>query len=500
MYINKNKYALFRITDSERKNLERLVFQRHPTREWGTFFRFGYRRTSWGASISFVDAVAPGAGDLDRSSGIVSFRPRYISRALDVLANGPLGAGFIHSHPRGQGAYPSPSDDDMDEYFADLFKPYGNSRPYCSLIINQDDDGTLAISGRVYDCEWIPVRALMCPAFPYLRVTDESVHFRATPEVDDKPQATAAGSVTARLDQLFGTFAAKTLSDSTVGVVGCSGTGSPAVECLARARVGRLVIVDPKLFSPPKLERMHGSVFSDTMTDPPLEKVRIMRRMILEINPAAEITAIRGNILDDMVTNELLRCDVILGCTDTHHGRAALSDLAARFLVPSIDVGVLLDGGKGKVTAQLVEVTKYAPGLPCAFCSRCVETWPIAVECMSAEERTQRKEAAALAKARGEDGLAYWGGEPPELPTVGYLTTTAGALTAGYAINFLAGTGDMPHSRLQFDVGSRHFGFVDVNREFRLSCSCRSVIGHGDQANPSISRPHHWPPPQRFQE
>ncbi len=222
-------------------------------------------------------------------------------------------------------------------------------------------------------------------------------------------------------------------------------------------------------------------------------KVELMAEMIWEINPLAKITVFVGNILDDEVTNELLRCDLLLGCTDTHHGRAALSDLATRFLLPAIDVGVMLEGRDGKVTAQLVEITHYAPELPCAFCSGCVSTWPLTVECMTEEERAQRKEAAAEAVKRGEDGTAYWGGDIPQLPTVGYLTTNAGSLAAGYAINWLAGTSDLPHSRFQFDIGQPEFGFAVINRKRSSTCACGKIIGHSDQGDTAISKPSHWP-------
>lgn len=106
-----------------------------------------------------------------------------------------------------------------------------------------------------------------------------------------------------------------------------------------------------------------------------------------------------------------------------------------RYLVPAIDVDVMPEGRDGNVTAQLVEVTHYSPELPCAFCSDCVSTWPITVECMTDDEQKQRKEAAAEAAKGGEDGTLYWGGDLAQLPTVGYLTTNAGSLAAGYAIN-----------------------------------------------------------------
>ncbi len=495
--LDASRSCLFRITEPERKKLENLLFQRHPRREWGTFFRFGYRRTPWGLALSYVDSLPPLPGDLDRQSGFVSFRPQYISRATRELERSSLGLGFIHSHPLGWGVSPSPSDDDMDGYYADLFGPFGGGRPYCSLILNRSSDGALVFSGRAFDSgKWLPVTEFITPTFPYLRLWN-----RASAKLPMPSLATTAEvveSVTARLELLYGSGAAERLRASRVAVIGCSGTGSPAIECLARAQVGEFVLVDYQPFGPSNLERMHGSSFAHTRQQPLPFKVALMGQMIWEINPTARIQAWVGNILDGAVMDELLHCDLLLGCTDTHHGRAALGDLATRFLVPSIDVGVLPEGKNGKITAELVDVTQYSPELPCPFCSGCVCTWPLTVECMSEDEKRQRNEAAAEAARRGEDARLYWSGGPPQLPTVGHLTTNAGSLIAGYAIKWLAGVADVPHSRFQFDLCSPEFGFKVVNRKRSNGCACGTAVGHGDQADASITRPNHWPPPSRL--
>ena len=488
--------CLFRITEPERKKFEKLLFQRHPEREWGSFFRFGYRRTAWGLAVTFVSAMPPLPGDLNRQSSIVSFRSQYISRALKELEGTPFGIGIAHSHPHGWGVSPSSSDDDMDGYFADLFEPYGNSRPYCSLILNRRDNEELVFSGRAFDSgKWFPVSEFITPTFPYDRLQNDEIEI-PKPNISDSD--CAEESVTARLEQLYGKSAARKLPESRVGIIGCSGTGSPAIECLARAGVGEFVIVDYQRFDRSNLERIHGSRFAHTQRNPLPYKIELMAEMIWEINPSARITAFVGNILDEEVLGELLRCDLLLGCTDTHHGRAALGDIAARYFVPAIDVGVMPEGRDGKVTAQLVEITQYAPELPCAFCSNCVSTWPITVECMTDDERKQRKDAAAEAAKRGEDGTIYWGGDLAQLPTVGYLTTNAGSLAAGYAINWLAGTSDLPHSRFQYDLGQPEFGFKIINRKRTASCTCGKIIGHGDQADAAITKPSHWPRPLKL--
>jgi len=87
-------------------------------------------------------------------------------------------------------------------------------------------------------------------------------------------------SVTARLEQLYGKSAARKLRESRVGIIGCSGTGSPAIECLARAGVGEFVIVDYQRFGRSNLERIHGSRFAHTQRNPLPYKVELMAEMI----------------------------------------------------------------------------------------------------------------------------------------------------------------------------------------------------------------------------
>jgi hypothetical protein len=81
---------------------------------------------------------------------------------------------------------------------------------------------------------------------------------------------------------------------------------------------------------------------------------------------------------------------------------------------------------------------------------------------------------------------------------VGHLTTNAGSLAAGYAINWLAGTSDLPHSRFQYDLGQPEFGFKIINRKRTASCTCGKIIGHGDQADAAITKPSHWPRPLKL--
>lgn len=483
--------ALFRIAEGARRELEKLVFSRHPAREWGAFFQFGYRKTTWGVAISYVMPIPPMAGDLDRQSSIVSFRPDYIDRAVDRLQASSLGMGVIHSHPLGIGVVPSPLDDDMDCHFAaEMFGAFAPDRPYVSLIVNRDEAGGLQFSGRAFlDGEWLPVTTLFSAGDELLRIENDLLPARSV-------ESEASRAILARWISMVGDATYDGFRRATIGVIGCSGTGSPAVEMFARAQVGGLVLIDPKRASLSNLERLHGTVLADLANDTPPYKVEAMARMIRDVNPDAELTLIVGSSMDPLAIDELLRCDLILVCTDSVHGRVHAGDLASRFLVPCVDVGVLPVPRAGKLATQLVEFMKLTPDGPCPFCRQRVDQEVLHRELLSPEAKELAIKEHAEALRRGESGDAYWRGELPQLPSVGYLTTAAGALAAGYALNWLLGTASMPHDHFQMDVGAPGFGFVPIDSEVEDGCSCLAHRGHGDQGDASVTMPSHFTPAQ----
>lgn len=488
--VEDERAAVVRIRTADRLLLEKHVFQRYPHREWGTFFRFGWARTPWGLAISYADGLWPEAGDLDRQTGMTTFRDQYTRRALQAAAGKDrLAVGVVHSHPESYLTTPSWLDDDMDEYFSREFASYSNGAPYCSLILERNDATGLSFSGRVYDRgEWLPVRDLFTVGSERLERQTSALL-----EADERP-GRAEPETTLRLQSLMGTASARRLRAATVAVIGCSGTGSPAIEVLARAGVGRFVLVDPERLSPSNLERMHGAFHRHlSLTSLPY-KVDLMREMIAEINPEARVTTFAGNVLHENVFHELLRCDLILGCVDSYHGRVALSDLAAHYLVPSLDVGLGMAGQDGRLTEQVVDITQFGPDLPCAYCRERVDSAALAQELMTDEERAHRMAEAERAAERGDDPDQYWRRRPRQLHTVGYLTTTAGAMTAGYAQGWLTGTFVPPHPSFQFDIGRERLGCVAPPQGRTPTCHCNAHVGWGDSARTyrNVVLPQHW--------
>ena len=486
------RYCVLRITQNDRDRLERHLYQRYPDREWGTFFRFGFHRAPWGVALTYVDSLWPQRGELNAESCITTFESEYTLRAFRAAERKDIAIGVAHSHPSGGNTFPSELDDDMDRYFAEELSAYSGGLPYCSLILQRSGDTGFTFTGRVYDRgEWLPVRELLTVGDTLTRDVAEDQSWLLA--LQSGTQSSDRESTTARLASVFGVRAQRRLTTATVGVVGCSGTGSPAIHVLARAGVGKFVLIDPERLSRSNLERVHGTTHHDLCGEPPF-KVDVMGRMIEAINPSAEVQALKVNALDDRALDELVRCDLVLGCVDTQHARVFLSDLAKHYLLPSIDVGVLMEGDGGHITSQLGEISQYTPALPCALCSGRVDALTLSREFMLPDEREQRIVAARQAADRGDNAQQYWAGDSPQLHTVGYLTTMLGSLAAGYAEGWLTGAFGMPHSWMQFDVGQQRFGFVAMPRAKRAECSCRDHVGWADQAAAfrNVAIPDHW--------
>jgi molybdopterin/thiamine biosynthesis adenylyltransferase len=429
-------------------------------------------------SLTIVDLILPKAGDLDRSSGIVEFRTQYIARAKDIAEASQLGLGVAHSHPKGCSTAPSWLDNDMDRYFAEFLKPFLPDRPYASLIFEKGTDGTLSWSGRAFNSRgWVPVSDLLVTSDQKLtRLRNQLLS-----EAVDKSPAILRSPSTARANELFGEVASERIRGACVGVIGASGTGSPAIEILARAGVGEIIVVDPKRLDFPNQERVHGSCAADYRLEPLPWKVDVAERHVQAIAPATKITKIVGNILENRVLDELLRCDVLLGCSDTHHSRAAYSYLANHYYLPVLDMGVRMHASEGKLRVQAAEIIAYWPGGPCPYCDERIDWREVSQELARPEEAAERQKQAEEARADGFDGDQYWR-DSSRLLTVGYLTTAVGSLAAGYTLHWLTGTAEMPASRFQIDVGFPNLGFVSPPRKIKPGCVCRSKFGWSDQA------------------
>lgn len=474
---------VLRVASPEFEELQSLIFRRYPNLEWATFARFGWRDVGDALVVTLASIDPPKNGDLDEKVGHVAFDEQYTLRTALAAEKHVLAVGVIHSHPENCAPKPSPIDDDMDSYYSQYFADFAPNRPYVSLIFSIVAK-QLVISGRIFwGGKWLPLE----------RTAAEREIVKSWPERTYKrPQSYEIDRV-ARFTSVFGEEAFSRLRARRAAIIGSGGTGSAAVEILARAGIGQLVIVDPDIVERSNLERIHGSVPEHAKKKTP--KVVVARELVHQIDPSIEVIALQGKLPQAEVIDAVVSSDIALGCTDQQHSRLALSDLAFRYLVPTIDCGVVLEGGAGTITGQVAQFVRLLAADPCVLCRNMIDPRRVAQELMSSEERAQREAAAAEAQIRGDDPDPYWQQER-QINTVGYLTSAVGAMLAGYAIGWLTRRFDPPFERLQMNFVAPFLDVTDLPQKQRSECSCAKFRGWADQASAEalVSAPAHWSP------
>ena len=173
-------------------------------------------------------------------------------------------------------------------------------------------------------------------------VPGDDLHFWIPPSGGVLP------SFAQRHTQLFGSGTTRRLREMSIAVVGCSGTGSPVIEQLARLGVGRFVLVDPDRVE----ERNLNRILNATREDAYLKrlKVEVMARAIASMGFGTEVDIIPEDLATPRAVKAVAECDVVFGCMDGVEGRHLLNRLAAFYVLPYFDIGVKLEAdGHGGV-------------------------------------------------------------------------------------------------------------------------------------------------------
>ncbi|MGI6622198.1 MAG: tRNA threonylcarbamoyladenosine dehydratase [Acetivibrionales bacterium] len=153
-----------------------------------------------------------------------------------------------------------------------------------------------------------------------------------------------------RTELLIGKQSIEKLKNSKVAVFGIGGVGTFVVEGLVRAGVGHLVLVDDDLICLTNINRqLHAT--SKTIGR---AKVEVMKERILEINPKAEVEAIKSFYLPENA-HGLIRddYDYIVDAVDTVTAKIDLAVQANKRGIPVIScmgAGNKLDPTKFEVT------------------------------------------------------------------------------------------------------------------------------------------------------
>lgn len=261
---------------------------------------------------------------------------------------GKRGWALVKIH--GHSAFPhfSSFDDIADrELFPSVHSWVEDAGPHGSAIMMEDG----RVFGRAFhaDGEETP--------FSMVNVVGDDLTFWRT----DEENETDVPEYARRVAQSFGRGTYDQLRKLKVGVVGCSGTGSPVIEQLARNCVGDLVLVDPDVVEEKNLNRILNTTMDDARTATP--KVDVAARAIAAMGLGTRVTVYQRTLFDPDVVHALADCDVLFGCMDSIDGRHLLNKLATFYCIPYFDLGVKLEAdGQGGIDQVCGTVHYLQPG------------------------------------------------------------------------------------------------------------------------------------------
>lgn len=425
--------------------LDTLCRRAEPNEE-GAFVLLGQAQTGDSLRLCVRELVPPPRSGLRlQEEGRLAPSTAWMSAMIGRAEREGLGLGFIHSHP---GDIGGPGFSGADEWMHETLVPCMlenlPGKAFASLVYHKRGlRGSAWIDDARYEFE----RVWAIGA----RLRELTGHERAHPESAEADE---------RHVKLWGAAGQARLKTLTVGVVGSGGTGSVAIDQLARLGVGTIIIADPDSLSSSNVTRVIGSTLGDVGTT----KVAVV---------GAHARRIRGTTIEELpfgiergeAIERLRLCDVLFGCTDNHASRAILNDLAYQYLIPTIDMGCRIGQLRERTDGIACEVRLLVPDAACLWCAADIDARTIY------EERLDPRERARLAREGYVQGLR----EEPSIVPVTTITASLGVL------RFL----DVVHGLLEWPDGSfiadvHRLGFMERVIARDPSCLCAERLGVAD--------------------
>ena len=197
------------------------------------------------------------------------------------------------------------------------------------------------------------------------------------------------------------------LKDATVAVIGAGGIGSPVLQYLAGAGVGRLIVIDDDVVDLSNLQRQTLFAAAEQGLSKAVQAGHAVRRA----NPLVRVQPATVRIDAGNAAELLSDADVVVDGCDNFATRLAVADAALAFRIPLVSAAV------GQFEGQLGVYRGWEAERPCYRCF--------------VGDRPDRAEASCA-----------------EAGVLGPVTGTLGSLAALEAIRAIVPFGDDPVGRL----------------------------------------------------
>ncbi|MBT1697142.1 ThiF family adenylyltransferase [Fulvivirgaceae bacterium PWU4] len=288
--------------------------------------------------------------ECDRAENHVRWRTERLFKFFELVEKHNFAIVKIHSHPTGYANFSSIDDDSDTAFFTAAFNWSETNSLHASLV--------MLPNGKMFGRVFTP----RLTSFPIDRISVAGNELCIWDNGESKLQP---DSFAQRTIQAFGEGTYAKLKKLKIGVVGCSGTGSPTIEQLVRLGVGSIFLIDPDEIEDKNLNRIINSKQKDIGRS----KVEVLAEVINNMGLGTTVRTAAENLFHSRkALCELITCDVIFGCVDSIDGRHLLSQLTNFYLIPYFDLGVrLIADKKGGVKTVVGSVNYIQPGMSSLF-------------------------------------------------------------------------------------------------------------------------------------
>lgn len=282
-----------------------------------------------------------------RKPNLVKWSTRKIIPFIEKAVKKGLGILKIHSHPTGYPEFSKVDDKSDKDLFDGVYGWMDNHEPHASAIMLPD--------GKMFGRVVTPELAFL--EIERITVIGDDLSFWNYGNKNYK-----LPEFSLRTIQTFGEGTTNILRNLKIGIIGCSGTGSPVIEQLIRLGVGKILLVDNDIVERKNLNRILNSRMQDAELR--RKKVVALKEAIERIGLGTEVTYLDNNLYDNIsVVKEVSSCDVLFGCMDSVDGRHLLNQIATFYLIPYFDLGVkIIADGLGSIESICGAIHYLQPG------------------------------------------------------------------------------------------------------------------------------------------
>ncbi|MBX9609844.1 MAG: ThiF family adenylyltransferase [Gammaproteobacteria bacterium] len=255
-----------------------------------------------------------------RQPNAITWPGSFIEQALDIAESDDLTLVLLHSHPGGLFEFSEQDDRSDREVMPSLLASHGEF--HCSAIMTPDG----AVKARWYD------RDINSQDIELVTVSGHDIRYwwaqNAAPDLLKRRPIAFTSAMRTEMGRL------------TANVIGVSGTGSVVAEQLNRLGIGRVKHTDFDIMELKNVNRILNSTIKDA------EAHRLKVEMFVEAVAHYRGVGVAEAIPLSIFTREAIvaagQCDVLFCCVDSLEARQIVDLIAAAFLLPLFDVGVVI--------------------------------------------------------------------------------------------------------------------------------------------------------------